>query len=217
MATKAKNNMYEVLFKVWQELPDYLKKDGYNKIMKYNYISERKIKELINPLFKKYGIIFKVDVTNPSIVPIGEKGRVLTTVTVKYALVLAEDPETKIEGEFIGQGVDNGDKGIYKAITGAVKYIFMSLFLIPTGDDPENDEGDSKPKRTVKTANPALENAKAVSRRLYAQLKKADPNKATLLVEKYKGKLTSLTAINLFNKELQQALNDAKQPEPANV
>ena len=34
MATKAKNNMYEILFKVWQELPDYLKKDGYNKMMK---------------------------------------------------------------------------------------------------------------------------------------------------------------------------------------
>ena len=216
MATKTKNNMYEVLFKVWQELPDYLKKDGYNKMMKYNYISERKIKELINPLFKKYGIIFKVDVSNPNIVPIGEKGRVLTTVTVKYAFVLAEDPETKIEGEFIGQGVDNGDKGVYKAITGAIKYIIMSLFLIPTGDDPENDEEPVKTRRTaVKPVNPAIENAKNISRRLYTQLKKVDPEKATLLATKYKGKLTTLEAINLFNTEMQKAIEEAKVPANA--
>ena len=216
MATKAKNNMYEVLFKVWQELPDYIKKDGHNKTMKYSYVSERKIKELINPLFKKYGIIFKVDVSNPNIVPIGEKGRVLTTVTVKYAFVLAEDPETKIEGEFIGQGVDNGDKGVYKAITGAIKYIIMSLFLIPTGDDPENDEESAKTRHTVaKPANPALENAKNVSRRLYIQLKKVDPEKASLLARKYKGKLNTFEAINLLNSEMQKAIEEAKVPANA--
>ena len=36
---------------------------------------------------------------------------------------------------------DAGDKGIYKAIAGAQKYALMKVFMIPTGDDPEADEG----------------------------------------------------------------------------
>jgi hypothetical protein len=40
-----------------------------------------------------------------------------------------------------GEGQDAGDKGIYKAITGAQKYALMKAFMIPTGDDPEADSG----------------------------------------------------------------------------
>ncbi len=36
-----------------------------------------------------------------------------------------------------GQGSDNSDKGVYKAITGAVRYMLWKTFLVPTeGDDP---------------------------------------------------------------------------------
>lgn len=38
---------------------------------------------------------------------------------------------------FFGDGLDKGDKGLYKAYTGAIKYLLMKTFLIPTGDDPE--------------------------------------------------------------------------------
>lgn len=38
-----------------------------------------------------------------------------------------------------GTGDDSSDKGTYKAITGAVKYALLKTFLVPTGDDPEND------------------------------------------------------------------------------
>jgi len=37
---------------------------------------------------------------------------------------------------FPGQG---DDKGVYKAMTGALKYCLLKTFLIPTGDDPEGD------------------------------------------------------------------------------
>jgi len=33
--------------------------------------------------------------------------------------------------------------GIYAAVTGAIKYALTSTFLIPTGDDPEQDRGAS--------------------------------------------------------------------------
>ena len=35
-----------------------------------------------------------------------------------------------------------GDKGIYKAITGANKYALLKLLQLATGDDPEDEIGD---------------------------------------------------------------------------
>lgn len=39
-----------------------------------------------------------------------------------------------------GFGEDSGDKAIYKAITGAIKYFGSENFLVSTGDDPERED-----------------------------------------------------------------------------
>lgn len=64
----------------------------------------------------------------------------------------------------IGEGMDTGDKAIYKAITGAQKYVLMKTFLIPTGDDPELEELPQKPQPQSKkiTIEQLLERIKAV-------------------------------------------------------
>ena len=43
-----------------------------------------------------------------------------------------------IETEIVGQALDNGDKGIGKATSYALKELLTRMFLIPTGDDTEN-------------------------------------------------------------------------------
>lgn len=52
-----------------------------------------------------------------------------------------------------GEGQDGGDKCIPKALTSAVKYALLKLFLIPTGDDPERTEAD-KPARRQRSTPP---------------------------------------------------------------
>lgn len=62
---------------------------------------------------------------------------------------------THTSGEFIkvvshGEGQDRSDKSIYKAHTGARKYLLASILGIPTSDDPEKDsdaerEGAERP------------------------------------------------------------------------
>ena len=44
--------------------------------------------------------------------------------------------------------MDSGDKAIYKAMTGALKYALRMNFLIPDELDPENDNHE-EPKREV--------------------------------------------------------------------
>ena len=52
-----------------------------------------------------------------------------------------------------GEGFDKGDKGIYKAYTGALKYYLANNFMVATGDDPERDE-QKEDKKIVKYATP---------------------------------------------------------------
>ena len=55
-----------------------------------------------------------------------------------------------------GEGMDKGDKGIYKAQTGALKYYLSVTFMVATGDDPEQDD-----KKEAKTETKAETKGKA--------------------------------------------------------
>ena len=45
-----------------------------------------------------------------------------------------------------GEGADVGDKAPYKAMTGALKYALLQSFLLSTGDDPEDEHANSRPR-----------------------------------------------------------------------
>lgn len=69
---------------------------------------------------------------------------------------------------WVGVGADiGGDKGIYKAYTGGLKYALLSLFLIPTTDDPERDgftEGEGETHRDdARPAAPRIPQDRAMS------------------------------------------------------
>ena len=50
------------------------------------------------------------------------------------------DGGAKFSVSWMGSGQDAGDKGLYKAMTGGLKYLLMKTFLVSTGDDPEQEE-----------------------------------------------------------------------------
>lgn len=114
-----------------------LKKDKKNEHFKYSYLSEEAIKKAVQPLLVKHGVNFQLDIKE-----VHHEGN-RTTVLTNYLFTDIETGES-VEGEFAGVGVDNQDKGIWKALTGALKYILTSTFLIPTGDDVEAASVDAK-------------------------------------------------------------------------
>jgi hypothetical protein len=121
---------------------DYIQKDKINDFHRYRYASEAAIKEKLHAELVKNGVLFKMDVTDFTLTPVTTaKGNqeMLTTIKAHYAFCDVESGE-EVVGSFVGSGQDPADKGLYKAVTGAVKYILTSTFLIPTGDDPEAEE-----------------------------------------------------------------------------
>lgn len=127
----------------------YVQKDKKNTTQGYKYLSESKIKEVMKENFEKHGIVFTYStdgVREYEISPTGNnKKQFVTVVQGKYRFSDSESGEY-VENTWAGTGSDTGDKGIYKAITGGIKYIFNTTFLIPTGDDPEEDKVDEKPE-----------------------------------------------------------------------
>ena len=133
-----------------------VEKDKTNSFQHYEYASEFAIKKALQPLLIKYGVLFSLSVTDQTVIEGKDsKGqdRLTTLIDVSYQFTNIDEPADCVTGKFRSQGQDSGDKGIYKAITGAIKYILTSSFLIPTGEDPE--EASQAPVRTAATAKPS--------------------------------------------------------------
>lgn len=111
---------------------DFIADDKKVDYAKFTYASEEIIKKTFAPLFRKYKVLFL-----PNIVKSEMNDRNITTIDMRYSFYDAETGAV-INGSFAGQGQDPADKGIWKALTGAIKYILTTTFFIPTGNDPEN-------------------------------------------------------------------------------
>lgn len=120
-------------------------KNGYNDFHKYAYTMETDLVEGIRPLLVKHGLALTV--TCDSIAREGD----ITTVGCIFTLTDVES-EKSVSSLFYGTGQDKGDKGVFKAMTGATKYYLLKTFLIPTGNDPE-EEGKGKKPKTQAEAN----------------------------------------------------------------
>ena len=131
--------LYNVMSKV-----SYVQKSQTNEFHRYNYAGEADLLAVLRPAMLEEGLILI-----PSVDEIGaidDFGN--TTIKVGYTLVHKDGdvwPHTIYAG---GCGNDRaksgmvGDKGLYKAITGANKYLLFKLFQIETGDDPEQNSNE---------------------------------------------------------------------------
>lgn len=123
------------LVEIIKDLP-MIEKKGRNDFHKYNYAMEVDFLEAVRPRLTERGILMSMSVDSVDIANKGEKGGMVTTIQTSHTFLDSETGET-LTFKGAGQGEDKGDKGIYKAQTGALKYALAKFFLISTGDDPE--------------------------------------------------------------------------------
>lgn len=120
-----------------------IEKDRSNEAGRYKYASEKVIKEIMHSVFTENGIVLQIETSNPRVLNATNRQEkvelaIATLVDVSYRLWDVDTGEW-IGGTFVGAGNGRDDKGLYAAITGAIKYMLTGNFLIPTGDDPEDD------------------------------------------------------------------------------
>lgn len=144
-----KVKLFEKLHKVMEAI-SYIEKDKKNTFHNYKYASEEAIKRAVHAELVKNKLLFSLscsELTRTETTSDKGKKTFITDMRFQYAFTCVETGQS-IEGYAYGTGDDASDKGTYKAITGAIKYILTSTFLIPTGDDPETEKDE--PKAEVK-------------------------------------------------------------------
>ena len=135
----------------------YIQKRGHNEKFNYDYATEADVVDALrDKLAARNVFVF------PSIISAERKEHsktnsggtmFITDIMVKWTFLDGDSGETQ-ECVMPGCGTDTGDKGVYKAITGSSKYLFLKAFMLPTGDDPENEKADGKTARATKAAPP---------------------------------------------------------------
>lgn len=129
---------------------DSVAKNGRNTFQKYDYVTEADILAAIRGSLIDNKLLILPSVKEVRHDTRGESAFI--TLLMEFTVVDAETGESFVS-PFVGTGEDKGDKGAYKALTGAMKYFLLKTFLIPTGDDPENDSAPAPKTTSRSTAN----------------------------------------------------------------
>ena len=124
-----------------------LPKGAHNDYDNYDYFSEAQYKELFTEFFSKHGIEIFFDEVDRGSFDGTEKQPFGRYVTLACILIDSETGFTLIT-HHTGEGLDRGDKAIYKATTGAIKKFLSSTFLVATKDDPERED-EKKPSKKI--------------------------------------------------------------------
>lgn len=184
-----------------------IKKDKSNTYDRYSYLSEAGYKELFTTLLSEYKL--ELTTTEVAVVDIEatEKQPFGRRVTLEFKLTDIDTGYSEAS-QFSGEGFDKGDKGIYKAYTGALKYYLASTFNVATGDDAETESPDGQ-KTSARTqrvqqnrtqTNPQIRTITAEElKRLKAEMEIADVSEAQLLKVYSVEKLEEMTTQNFAN------------------
>jgi hypothetical protein len=135
-----------------------VKKNGVNSFQRYNYATEADLVEEVRQKLGSRGVFIFTEIDEVTERDTGRKTQ--SGVSLKITRVKARhtfrdaDSDESFSLVSYGEGEDGSDKGIYKALTGAVKYFISKNFLMSTGDDPENDEAEHKAEAKAKARTP---------------------------------------------------------------
>ncbi len=174
MSAKITAALHEVMSKV-----GYVQKTGKNTFHNYKYAGEADLLAVLRPAMVEAGLLLIPSIADHS--PIDEHGN--KDVVIEYTLAHKDGDVWPHKIRAIGTGNDRnkngvGDKGTYKALTGANKYLLFKLFQIETGDDPEKDSDHdkdppanaNKPKpKQPEPPPPSARDQKVAELRAYAQ------------------------------------------------
>lgn len=139
---KLEEKMFNVMTNVDKVIKDL---DVKFKEVKYKGISHDQVTEMIRAQLIKERILSIVRITNH----FQDGNRTEVDVEVEFRDV--DDPGQSIIVPGFGYGIDTQDKGPGKAISYAVKYVYLKTFCLLTGDDPEKDNIEYESDKTTFT------------------------------------------------------------------
>jgi len=130
---------------------------------KYKAVGEADILAAVKPIEVKHGVysypLYREIVESGTMekeTKSGKSVQLYMRIKVTYRFLCIDNPDSYLDIESFGDGVDTQDKAPGKAMTYADKYALMKAYKIITGDDP--DPYASEPQEKVTSQKPAYPN-----------------------------------------------------------
>jgi len=149
----------------------YIQKRGHNERYNYSYVTAADLAGAVGDALAELEVVVVPQlesISHENIAPNQGYQDRLTSVVMSYTFIDVNSTD-QLTVKVAGEGRDPGDKGPYKAMTGALKYALLQSFLIATGDDPE-DERAEEVRHTVSNGNGAAPDP-VINREQLSQLK----------------------------------------------
>jgi hypothetical protein len=105
----------------------------------------RSIDDVMNELhqaFAEHGVFLTHCILEHKMTPI--EGRGIHHIA-KYGFTFYADDGSSVACEAMGECIENGDKGLGKTASYALKTVLLQTFLIPTEDDSKDPDSSNKP------------------------------------------------------------------------
>lgn len=140
---------------------DAVGKKGQNQAQNYSYQRAVDVFNAVRPEFIKRGMLFLTEVTSSKTTLIERQGKTPNVlVEIECAFTVTDGSEV-VRFKGAGAGIDaSGDKSVYKAITGSMKYGIRQLLMLPDENDPEvtriGERDDIEGMPVVVTAAPPV-------------------------------------------------------------
>ncbi len=117
----------------------YLKKDS--NAPQYTYLSEAHLTNVIRPFAVEEGLVMSPSSTKNMQIytSLGKNQNMHMVIWEQGFLLQHMRSGQSLTIEVPAQGMDSGDKAVWKGLTAAHKYAWMRLLFLETGDDPEAD------------------------------------------------------------------------------
>ena len=142
-------NIHQRLHAIMEDV-SYVQKENKKVNNQYTFVSHDAVTSKVRPSLLKHGVL-----VIPSYFDISVDGN-RTNCSMSITFINIDKPDDKIEIPCagFGQGIDPQDKGAGKAMSYAYKYALLKVLGLETGDDPERDNIEQKPKKSKPELTP---------------------------------------------------------------
>jgi hypothetical protein len=143
-------SIYKQILAIMSDM-EAIGKNKRNDQQKYNFRGIDDMYNALHPLFAKHGVFITSEIVSSSREqkPTQSGGVLLySIVNVKFTF-FAEDGSS-VSSTLQGEAMDSGDKATNKAISAALKYALMQMFLIPTEELKDADQTTPEPLADVR-------------------------------------------------------------------
>ena len=162
-------NIYQAVNAIMQEI-EAIAKSKTNSMQGYKFRGIDDMYNALQPLFKKHSVFITSNVLESKREERQTaKGGVLIYTIAKCQFKFFTTDGSFIESVLEGEAMDSGDKSTNKAMSTALKYALMQMFLIPTEEklDTEYDTHEVAPKPKAMQKPAELSEIDILTRKAY--------------------------------------------------